>query len=93
MTGQANHASWLGWLSVATILIIFALVIRLVLFGFSCNPRIRKKRWLNPLTDAIPWFFSRAYLKLTGRAIPAWLPWTLAFGLYSSLLLLVRILA
>jgi ribonucleoside-diphosphate reductase alpha chain len=69
------------------------IAIRLVLCGFSCNPKIRKSCWSAPLTDAIPWLFSRAYLKLIGRASPAWLPWALTFCLYVSLLQLVRILA
>ena len=93
MIAYAAQASWLAWLIVATILMLYSSIIRLVVSGFSCDPRIRRKCWSAPLTDAIPWLFSRAYLKLTGRAAPAWLPWALTFGLYVSLLQLVRILA
>jgi hypothetical protein len=89
MIAYAAQTSWLEWLIIATLLMMFASLVHLVICGFSCDPRIRKGCWLDPLTDAIPWLFSWTCLKLTGRTMPAWLPWALALGLYVSILLLV----
>ena len=87
---HADQTSWIGWVIVATILMLYASIIGLVVSGSSCNPRIRKGCWLDPLTDAIPWLFSRAYLRSAGRAIPAWLPWAFAIFFYCSLALLAE---
>ena len=93
MIAYANQTSWLGWLIVVTILMLYASIVRLVVAGFSCDPRIRKGCGLDPLTDTTPWFFSRTYRRLTGRVPPAWLPWAFAIFFYCSVALLAEVLS
>jgi len=92
MIAYADQTSWPTMFVLVAMILSYASIIHLVVSGFSCDPRIRKGCWLDPLTDATPWLFSRTYRRLTGRSMPAWLPWALAIFFYCSVALLAQAL-